>query len=97
MRRFRRRTDSREVDTCFSSPIFPVQCGDMADRLNQLTTGSATDLLYHDAPGIPICGVDSHLDQLVVIQCLIDFLDDGVTEPGLPGEYDRFEGVGQFS
>lgn len=69
----------------------------MADALNQIAGGGVTNLCNQLIALFSIPGIHTHLDKLVMLKGLFEFIGYPFTETGIANDDDRFEVVSQFS
>ena len=67
----------------------------MTDTLYDLTAGVSANGGGHGLAGIPILGIDPHLDQFVVLQRRVDLFKNRFRQSGTAGEDYGFEFVCQ--
>lgn len=60
----------------------------MADLLDDITVGALGNLFNHTMAGLAVAGVDTNLDQFVMLQRDGDLADDIVSDAVLANDHD---------
>lgn len=63
----------------------------MPDILDKICTRAVAYLCNHPLSFIAITGINAHLDQLMVLKRQVNFMQYGIRDTGIPGQYDGFQ------
>ena len=65
----------------------------MSYILNKIRMTAVAYLRDHAFTFITITGIDAYLDQFMVLERNVNFVEDGIRETGISGHYYRFQMV----